>query len=389
VTASTAATPDTSPHAAPGVTRSQHHHGSHRDLLTSPVDVTPADVDAIIVPTARPAAYLRTAIALAKELDCALVALCSRLASADVTTKLGHDMGIETVAIDVSEVPLGFVPRFGTSALLRPTKFNRRSDTSLKRNLGLSLAHAAGWERVVFLDDDITVPRADDLRDAAGLVDRYAGVGLAIGGFPDNSVVCHAYREGGGAQDTFIGGGALAIGSASFDSFFPNIYNEDWFFLLDETGLRPSAVTGRAIQSPYDPYRETMRARSEELGDCLAEGLFWLLDHGSGLSDANVRYWSQFLQRRRRFIDEVVTMVCDSPINSADKVRMAAALRAAKGRNWLIDPLMCVEYLAAWRADRKVWSKHMSGVRRMFKTRRDIEKVLAVLGLMHRYRPKV
>ncbi|MBE1469836.1 hypothetical protein [Kibdelosporangium phytohabitans] len=54
----------------------------------------------------------------------------------------------------------------------------------------------------------------------------------------------HAFRDAGGQQDTFIGG-ALAVGRKSFTSFFPNIYNEDWFFLLDDTGLRPSAVTAR------------------------------------------------------------------------------------------------------------------------------------------------
>ena len=40
------------------------------------------------------------------------------------------------------------------------------------------LARLALWKRVVFLDDDITVPEAADLERAAALLGDYAGLGL-------------------------------------------------------------------------------------------------------------------------------------------------------------------------------------------------------------------
>ena len=46
-------------------TSSQHHHGSHRHLLQQ-VTGFPADVDAIIVPTARNVATLKPAVELAE-----------------------------------------------------------------------------------------------------------------------------------------------------------------------------------------------------------------------------------------------------------------------------------------------------------------------------------
>jgi hypothetical protein len=360
---------------------SANHHASHWQLLAKAGSINPAPVDAIIVPTARPAQYLRTAIGLAKLQRCPLVVLCSRLASAEATVRMAALMDIDVVALDVAALPPGLLPPFRTSAVLRGTRFDMSVDTSMKRNLGLLLAQAIGWERIVFLDDDITVPDAEDLNSAAGLTHRYAGVGLSIGGFPDNSVVCHAYRDAGGRQDSFIGGGALAVGRQSFTSFFPGIYNEDWFFLLNETGLRPSAVTGRAIQASYDPYRETRRARSEELGDSLAEGLFSLLDNGRRLTEADAGFWAKFLHKRRRFIDEVINMAVGTLPDGPDRDRLAAALKAAKGRNWLIEPEMCVAYMDAWRADRKLWERHVQMQQRV-----GLEKLLASFGLMHHYR---
>ncbi|QFZ17042.1 hypothetical protein [Saccharothrix syringae] len=366
--------------------RSAHHHASHRHLLARDAVAEPAGVDAIIVPTARPTAYLRTAVALAAHHECTLVALCSRRSSADGAAALAEREGVDVLALDIAEVPPDLVPDFATTRMLRGGRFARRTDTSAKRNLALLLAAVAGWERIVYLDDDVAVPRPEDLNDAAGLLDRHAGVGLSVGGYPDNSVVCHAYRDAGGEQDTFIGTGALAVGRESFTSFFPDIYNEDWFFLLHDTGLSPSAVTGLAVQQPYDPYRETMRARTEELGDCLAEGLFGLLDAGEPLTGAGVAYWRRFLARRRRFIDDVIAMVHAAGLEEGQKRRMVAALKAARGRNQLIEPELCEEYLAAWRADREVWRAHVEATRARYRGQ-SAQKLLADAGLLHGYHP--
>jgi hypothetical protein len=370
----------------PGITASPNHHGSHRDLLTV-VDVVaePAAVDAIIVPTARPTPYLRTAIALAKLQRCPVVVLCSHRASAGAAMNMAARVNAEIIAIDVAHLRGDLLPQFRTTEVLQGTRFSRNTDTSQKRNLGLLLAQVVGWNRIVFLDDDITVPFAEDLNAAAGLVDSYAAVGLSIGGFPDNSVVCHAFRDLGGRQDTFIGGGALAVGRQSFTSFFPNIYNEDWFFLLDETELKPSAVTGRVIQAAYDPYRDTVRARAEELGDCLAEGLWWLLDNGQPLTAATHSYWREFLSKRRRFIDEVLGMAGSAALTGNQKALITEALKASKGRNLLIDPAMCVNYMRAWSADRELWQLHVEKLGRLY-SHFGKEKLLAKLGLMHGYR---
>jgi glycosyltransferase involved in cell wall biosynthesis len=354
----------------PRGTRSRHHHGSHRQLLSErPAVHFPADVDAIIVPAARHVATLRSAVTLAGKLRATLVALCSKWSSASEVAALVEDKGVKLIAIDVDELPAGVIPSFATCRTLAGTRFERRTDTSLKRNLGLLLARLIGWERVVFLDDDIEIPEPMDLREAVGLTDRYAGVGLAIDGMPDNSVVCHAFRCAGGEQDVFIGGGALAIGARSMTSFFPNIYNEDWFFLLDDNGLRSATTVGTAVQMSYDPFWE-QRARSEELGDCLAEGMFWLLDSGRSLSDAGAGHWRTFLRERVNFITEVMGMVERMGGDPAQRNRMLLSLKAARGRCQLIDPALCVRYLHAWRADRFMWRRHVDDLCRTLVARK-------------------
>lgn len=367
-------------------TRSEHHHGSHRGLLhTAPSAPPQAHVDAIIVPTIRKPQAMKHAISLAASLGSVLVALCSKTyTSANRVATRAAAAGVEVLAVDVDHLPPGLLPRFKTCAQLEKTRFGRRSDISLKRNLGLLIARVADWDRIVFLDDDIEVPDPLDLRRAAALTDDYAGAGLKIGGYPDNSVVCHAYREAGGAQDMFVGGGALAVHTRSTTSFFPNIYNEDWFFLLGDVKLRPTAVTGVAIQKPYDPFDLDERARMEELGDVLAEGLFWLLDDGRPLQDANAAYWDQYLSKRRSFILETSDMVRQTETDAERRARKLSSLTAAWGRSQYIRPEWCEDYVNAWRADRKFWQHHLEQIqpsRKQNYCKGDLGKVVARLGL--------
>ena len=342
---------------------SDHHHPTHEDLLcvpNLPVTTSDAGLDAIIVPTARPSEHLNTAIEYAKALGCALVVLCSKKSAAAHVVALTAGAGIDVIAIDVRQRHRRLLPEFRTDALLKRSFLDRR-DTATKRNIALLFASLAGWQRVFFLDDDITVEHADVLTAAARQLDHVDVAGLRVDEYPDNSVVCHAGRELGHPQKTFIGGGALAVhvGKAS-GSFFPHVYNEDWFFLLDAKGLRSTAIAGRASQERYDPYYTRRRADFEEFGDTLAEGVFWLLDEGSKVNDADRRHWGSFLEHRRAFIRELLDAVETSELSSAKRPKIRRALTAALRRNQRITPEFCEDYLAAWHADRQTWREHVT-----------------------------
>ncbi|MFI6318128.1 hypothetical protein ACIBG8_11445 [Nonomuraea sp. NPDC050556] len=326
-----------------------NHHATHRHLLWVPdAPLSDARIDAIVVPTVHAASALDHARKLAKELRCRLLALCS-----GELTKLRSE-GDRLIEIDVSPGDLG-LPVFETSQMLAGTPFQRTTDLAAKRNLALALARMLGWRRIVYLDDDILIRGADDLRRAAGLLGQYRAVGLSVGGFPDNSVVCHAYRAVGGPQESFISGGAIAVETTREISFFPNVYNEDWFWLLDDKGLAQLAVTGVAVQQEHDPYGTPERARSEEFGDVLAEGIYWLLDEGKTVAHADERHWADFLDRRHRFIKDIVDRVADLYLPHDTKARMGQALDASLEQLTRITPELCVSYLHAWRNDRETW----------------------------------
>jgi len=351
------------------------HHGSHRRLIW-PADGSArrGKVDAIVVPTVRPLPYLEEAARAARALDCSLVTLHTPGRTRASAAAFYLDWwALNLITIDVPESAHFLLPELETSRLLAGTIFERRTDVSSKRNLGLLLSHLLRWKRVVFLDDDIRVPDPADLSKAVSLLGTHAAVGLGIGGFPDNSVVCHAFREAGGWQETFIGAGALAVDVERNCSFFPNVYNEDWFFVLDaEKGLRSVATVGRVLQDPYDPYLPE-RARAEELGDVLAEGTFWLLDHERSASDGDLRHWQEFLTKRQRFIEQVLGMVeRTTTVEPAEQLRRAEALMAALGRLACITPELCVEYLVALAIDQERWQRHMQDIRRQPKLAPDL-----------------
>jgi hypothetical protein len=357
------------------------HHASHSHLLDY---VAQSDLerpgerrlDAIIVPTFRPSNVLRDSLALAQHLSVPLISLCSGDAHAGQSVDRGA-----MLAIDLRE-PLLQMPAFGTAELLGRDGTGRVSDLSLKRNLGLLLARAAGWQRVLFLDDDIFGMDPGEIDRAAGLLDRsdYRAVGLANRGFPDNSVVCHAYRAVGAGQDTFIGGGAMIVNPQKTRSFFPNIYNEDWLFLLGDGVPFRAACSGSMIQRRFDPFARSGRAAEEEFGDTLAEGLFWLLDTGRGRLTGDPSYWADFLFRRRAFLDHLLAAVDDVYLTEEQRrEQIKASLRAAKGASAYITPRLCDEFIRAWREDLHVWDVFLD----LFPRDLGIAKAIAELGLTH------
>ncbi|WP_433727156.1 hypothetical protein ACQP2Y_11640 [Actinoplanes sp. CA-051413] len=338
------------------------HHTSHRSLIQpSAPGGRRASVDAIIVPSARSAGMLGEAGRLAVELGCALLVLSSKHSEAEKVFRYLTDRGVnQVIAVDFPRAGVPRLPELETSTVLGRSRLQRRTDTSAKRNLGLVLARVLGWKNVVFLDDDITVPKATDLELAAGALPGRDGVGLHIGGYPDNSVVCHANRVTGAPQSTFIGGGALVVPADRMDSFFPEIYNEDWFFLLGKTMLRPVSQVGTALQKPYDPFANPDRARREEFGDVLAEGLFALFDDGQKIGDAGPGYWTEYLATRLELIMSIQERL--DPSETQGK-QILESLTAARGRLQFITADQCTEYIAAWQRDRVRWRGFMNGMR--------------------------
>jgi hypothetical protein len=247
------------------------------------------------------------------------------------------------------------------------------------------LARLHGWNKIVFVDDDVTLSRTDNVARLAGQLDRYQVAGMTVWDFPDNSVVCHARRDAGLSQDVFLTGAVLGVHCNNLPlSYFPDIYNEDWFFFAREAASRQLRKVGKATQSEYDPYASPDRARCEEFGDLLAEGLFALM----GEADPSVRfrdqiraadgaYWLRFIEARHDVITETNSLLSDALERKGDNGRESAALTSLAAAQNQLDHIItaddCVNFLDAWQDDLDAWQRFSSRVNNVGSTRDAME----------------
>jgi hypothetical protein len=372
---------------APFLTRSRRsrlQRSSHAALMqevrASPrAGVRPSRFDAIVVPASRGVAALDAAANLSIRLGTPLIVLCSRdTRAADAAEHLARIPDCRALIIDV---PLAYqhdvIPTRTSVELFRAANAGRNSDLSLKRNLGLLMARYHGWGKILFLDDDIGDSRSGEpvsipveiVHQLSQQLDSHQVAGLACRDYPDNSVVCHARRLAGLRQDTFITGAALAVNCNDQPlPFFPDLYNEDWFFFSRMAARRDIAHVGYATQAPYDPFANPRRAREEEFGDLLAEGLYALFEDQSGevdyfrrLDAADTRYWERFIAARESDLHTVrrrLSRVHDRRRPDARLVsRTIESLDAAADQLSDLTAAVCAGFLDAWSADLTSWER--------------------------------
>jgi hypothetical protein len=373
---------------SPKWTQLASHANLCRDLSRSPAPPAGprrAQVDAVIVPASRPASFLQPIIELAACLGTFLVVLCSAETRAEqVSDRVARTPGARSLIITIFDgwKHCCFPTRTSDSAF-RLAKGDRANDLSLKRNLGLLLARLRGWNKVVFIDDDITLSETN-IRRLAWHLDEEQVAGMVVRQHPDNSVVCHARRLAGLYQDVFVTGAALGVHCNSLPlSFFPDIYNEDWFFFAKEAIARKLPYVGEAMQVKYNPYASPYRARREEFGDLLAEGLYALigenersLSFGEVFRGSTRSYWSQFIDARYEVIAEVETALrhdLDEEVEESLRPSALAALNAAKSQLDTITPDICLNFLDAWQDDLDDWQKFSTGLNSVGGTREAMD----------------
>jgi hypothetical protein len=276
-------------------------------------------------------------------------------------------------------------PKGTSQKAFRLASAGRISDLSLKRNLGLLLARQHGWNKVAFIDDDITITGPESIARLAGQLDKHQVAGMRSGWFPDNSVVCHARRLAKFWQDVFVTGAVLGVHCGDLPlSYFPDIYNEDWFFFAKDAAARMLPRVGEARQAEYDPFESPERARQEEFGDLLAEGLYALIgeeDPSVPFDDqilgATETYWEQFIDARRDVIEVTRTALnrfSDRNTNSERVSAALASLAAAESQlNTAITPELCVNFLSAWRDDLEYWQQFTNRVSNVESTREAMD----------------
>lgn len=318
-------------------------------------------VDAIVVPAARPINLVREHVRLAEALGCTLVVVCSKqISSRDVADSAAHS-SVPVIAIDFdANVCPPYPEVFGTAELLARTPLWHSVEVSAKRNLGIILAHLVGWDRIFFLDDDVRIDEPNHILAASELLDQYAVSGLTVHGFPDLSVVGHALERIGQVHDSFLAGGVLMTSPRQRPAFFPEIYNDDWLYLLDDDSFPKLALTGSAVHAEYRPFDDPRRAAHQEFGEVIAQGLHSGIRHGFAPGHADRAFWRSFLSAKYDFLQALIDKFAERIAQGNDEVAVHTALQTAIAAHKEITPAFCVAYTDAWKRDKRWWKTYLS-----------------------------
>jgi hypothetical protein len=374
------------------------HRESYAHLLKKPPhqadtgvesDATPHDalradavIDAIVVPTIRPAEHLSTAVQLAKQLRCQLITLYTKVFPDGLSDALNDVKPGSATALAIRSdgrhrllEPGSTIPQGRISACA--------VDISKKRNLGLLIGRSCGWTRVLFLDDDIRNLSAEKVSSAAALLNQYPIVGLQVTSFPDSSVVGHARRMAGSGKNPFISGGSMLVDPQRLRGFFPPVYHEDWLCILDHLRYGEVAIAGSVKQLPYEPFSTRARAELEEFGDILALGLLWLVDAKRDRSADENSYWHEatkqqfwydILQQRAALLNGLSRRLARHP-----KTLPLQSIQAAQERCRELTSDEFVSFIEGWLESLAMWRTGLSGLPRAD----SVGKALADLGLLH------
>jgi len=381
---------------------------SHEDLLQFPkvpdstIDtpsgkrlITEPLVDAIVVPTIRSAEHLRSAVQLAADARCHLIAVYTNHPPAGLSAVLDGLWPGRVTLLTVGSDTKNYLLDLGASLPQSLLSFCAR-DISRKRNLGLLIGHVCGWRRMLFLDDDIRRLNVAKLSSAAALLDDYPVVGLQVNKYPDASVVGHARRLTGRRQEPFVSGGSLLVNPQRLNGYFPPIYHEDWLCVINHLRAGEVAIGGSVGQLPYLPFTTPERAKLEEFGDILLSGLLWLLHARTrmGTRDSahlvteseywreatKPRFWKQILWQRATLLADITVRLTGK--DSAGPSPLPS-LAAAMQRLGELKPADFASFTERWLTSLAIWRSGLSSLSRvdLVDKVRAIDKALMELGL--------
>lgn len=224
-------------------------------------------------------------------------------------------------------------------------------DLPLKRSFALGYARRHGYRKILMMDDDIRGYTEGTLASGISLLGDYRMAGCFVDYFEDHSVVDHAAVRAGEDRPPFLSGSFLFINPGTVGSFFPQIYNEDWIFMLPNIVAGAVCSFGRIEQLPYDPFLDVTRAGFEEFGDTIAETLFDAVLDGKYPRRLDKRHWEEALVRRRLRLRDLRRRTEDA--------RMRASLECALRVSESLRAEDCTSYIRAWELDLLDWQAYL------------------------------
>ena len=189
------------------------------------------------------------------------------------------------------------------------------------------------------------------MNKAIKLLNDYVISGCFVEDFPDTSILGHILRVIGEQEYMFLSGSFLFFKPFEVYGFFPNIYNEDWIFMLPHILTRSVCSFGSIFQLPYNPFSDPNRAAFQEFGEIIAEGLYTLVSIKNYERRYEPQVWeNEIIERRQTLIS-----LKERLYNGEYRQVIDIALKS----NTEITPMDCVTFIENWETDIAMWNRFL------------------------------
>jgi len=176
------------------------------------------------------------------------------------------------------------------------------------RNYALFLSKIHNAYKVLFMDDDIVIPKEEIINNSFSLLEQFDFVGTNIGGMIDDSILGHISNDIGfkDTDERNMSGGFLAFNPKRIRFPFLNIYNEDWIWLFlhsnEEKYLQPDFV----IQKYSDPYFDyENKILFQEYGEIIISGILLAKEKENFELLTLKIFWESVIGERKFYISKL------------------------------------------------------------------------------------
>jgi hypothetical protein len=175
----------------------------------------------------------------------------------------------------------------------------------IARNFALDHSTRLPYEKLLFIDDDITDIEAITIEEGFFTLTKNSFVSCNLNGVEDDSIVGHLAKQAGVLDNgpKMLSGGFLFLAPGSLSHRFYNIYNEDWIMQLlekeKERIILPHTVCHKVDQEVNWTFEQVI---FQEPGELVVEGL---IENVKALSMDNT-FWDIILNKRIKFIEEII-----------------------------------------------------------------------------------
>ncbi len=187
-------------------------------------------------------------------------------------------------------------------------------DLPIKRNYAINYSMLNNFQKIVLIDDDIRGISPEVLEKGCRCLDYYSVAGCFVEDYPDTSIFGHLERASNIPVQTFISGSFLFLTTKNICSFFPQIYNEDWLFMLPFILKKDICSFGNIQQLEYDPFSNPHRAAFQEFGEIIADCLYALIWNKLYHLRNSLAVWDNFIRSRRQKLFEFLDLFSDYKI---------------------------------------------------------------------------